>query len=78
LFDDTMIDSNEIRVLVESFEKTSRFTKITIHRSLNKKTKEEYIKIGEMLSGGSYRIILDVNEKITPYHIQQYIESESK
>lgn len=72
--DNTSIPIEEIKSLIDSFEKTSRFTKMTFHRFLSKKTNDESSKIGQMLSSGSFIFSMDMNDVINPYYIQTKIQ----
>lgn len=74
------IESRENKQLLESFERNTRFTKITYHRFLqqNQTTNQDYIKIGMMLMNGDFMFSLDINKQIPPNAIQRQIDFFSK
>jgi len=71
-FDIRNHESKNIQSLLESFGRTTRFTKISYHRFLpsNNKSNEEYMKIAMMLMNGDFIFSLDIDKQILPNAIQ--------
>lgn len=78
--DTTSIEYKEIKVVLDSFEKNTRFTKITYHKFLtvgNRKI-ENYNEIAKNLCNGSFIFSLDMNTVMNPNFIQNQIDCLEK
>ena len=70
-----LTDYKENKHLLDSFERNSRFTKITYHSFLkiDDKSHRQYIGIGKMLCNGSIVFLININDIFTPTFIQTKI-----
>lgn len=73
--DTSLTDYKEIRFLLDSFERNTRFTKMTYHQFLkiDEKHYEHYIEIGKMLCNGSVVFLVNLNNLLNPTFIQTKI-----
>ena len=67
-------DDSDIRGLVDSFLASSRFTKMTYHRFLERRGVEDCISLGKMLSSGSFVFLMDANYVMTSDRFQKQME----
>lgn len=69
-----LMDSNEMRVLVESFEKTSRFTKMNYFSVLKKEEPDVFIQNCQKISTGSFIFLMDINYVMSVDRIQKQMD----
>jgi hypothetical protein len=73
--DTTFTNYKEIKELLDSFERNTRFIKITYHFFLKKSRKddEQYIEIGKSLCTGSVVFLANIDNILSPSFIQTQI-----
>jgi hypothetical protein len=74
--DTSLTNYKEIKILLDSFERNTRFTKITYHSFLktSRKDDEHYIEIGKMLSSGSVVFLANIENVLSPTCFQTNID----